>query len=210
MSWVAYSMYTGQKLWDSSAYPEGVLNPYAYYIISTGYNPSGNAIAYGKLFSTGYSGNVFCYDLYNGTLLWRYEAPTHMEKFLYYTLMVGAICDGKIYIGTHEHSADTPLYKGNRVRCLNVTTGEEIWAMLGWANPYTFQIADGILTYWNNYDAQIYAVGKGPSALTVEAPMADIAQGSGLVIRGTVTDISAGTTAKRAGSRLSKWCSMRI
>jgi hypothetical protein len=45
----------------------------------------------------------------------------------------------------------------------------------------------------NVYDMQIYAIGKGPSQLTVDAPMADITLGSGLVIRGAVMDISAGT-----------------
>jgi outer membrane protein assembly factor BamB len=201
MSWVAYSMYTGQKLWDSMSYPEGSYNPFAYYISSTGYNPSGNAIAYGKLFSTGYVGMVFCYDLQTGTLLWRQAAPTHMEKFEYYTLMVGSIADGKIYIGTHEHSADTPLFKGAKVRCYNVTDGTPIWIMDGWANPHTVQIADGVLTYWNNYDAQIYAVGKGPSALTVDAPANGLTLGSSLVIRGTVTDISAGTKQNEQAAR---------
>ena len=200
MGWMAYDMYTGQKLWESD-FGEGDKNPYAYYISSTGYNPTGNAIAYGKLFSTGYSGFVYSYDLRTGNVLWNYSAPTNAEKFKYYTLMVGAINDGKIYIGTHEHSADTPLFKGARVRALNVTDGSEIWTMLGWANPYTVQVADGILTYWNNYDHQVYAIGKGPSALTVEAPMAGVIQGEAMVIRGTVTDISAGTKQKEQAAR---------
>ncbi len=41
----------------------------------------------------------------------------------------------------------------------------------------------------NAYDNQLYAYGKGPSAMTVEAQPF----GSAMVIRGTVTDISAGT-----------------
>ena len=65
--------------------------------------------------------------------------------------------------------------------------------MTGWAHPATMQIADGILTYWNNYDHQLYAVGKGPSKLTVEAPLAAITLGDSLVIQGTVTDVSPGT-----------------
>ena len=43
--------------------------------------------------------------------------------------------------------------------------------MDGWANPSTFALGDGVLTYWNNYDHQVYAVGKGPSSMTVS--MAD-------------------------------------
>jgi len=203
LTWVGYSMYTGEKLWDTydTAYPESDFNPFGYYATSSGYHEVAFSIAFGKLFSAGYTGAVFCYDLYNGSLLWTYEAPTNMEKFEYYTLMIGTLADGKIYLGTHEHSADTPLFKGNRIRCLNVTTGEEIWTMLGWANPYTMAIADGTLIYWNNYDHQVYAVAKGPSALTVEAPMAAITQGSSLVIRGTVTDVSAGTKQNEQAAR---------
>ena len=40
---------------------------------------------------------------------------------------------------------------------------------------------------------QIYCFGKGPSATTVEAPMTGVTAGSSLVIRGTVTDVAAGT-----------------
>jgi outer membrane protein assembly factor BamB len=198
--WVGYDMYTGKKLWEAAA-PESDFNPFGYFSFPSLIHVESHSIAYGKLFTGGYTGAVHCYDLYNGTLLWRYEAPTNMEVFPYYTLMLGAIADGKIYVGTHEHSADTPLFKGNKVRCLNVTTGEEIWAMYGWAHPGTFAIADGILVYWNNYDHQVYAVGKGPSATTVEAPMAAITQGSSVVIRGTVTDISAGTKQKEQAAR---------
>jgi len=127
LTFIGYSMYTGEKLWESA--PQADEFPFGYYTWVSLMNVHGTAIAYGKLFTTGYTGHVFCYDLYNGTLLWMYEAPTHAEIFEYYTLFKGTVADGKIYIGTHEHSADTPLLKGNRIRCLNVTTGEEIWTM---------------------------------------------------------------------------------
>ena len=57
----------------------------------------------------------------------------------------------------------------------------------------SYAMADGFNTWFNGYDNSIYVVGRGPSATTVEAPSADITIGSGFVIRGTVTDISAGT-----------------
>ena len=201
MSWIAYDMHTGNKLWDSMAYPESDDNTFAYYISSTGYNPSGNAIAYGKLFSTGYVGYVYCYDLRTGELLWKQAAPTGMEKFEYYTLMIGAIADGKIYIGTHEHSADSPLFKGAKVRCYNVTDGTPIWQMAGWANPHTVQVADGVLTYWNNYDAKVYAVGKGPSDLHVAIDDDVVQSGESVMIKGNIIDISAGTQQKEQAAR---------
>jgi hypothetical protein len=199
MSWLAYNLHTGQKAWQTIS--EGDYNPYAYYISSTGYNPEGWSVAYGKLFSTGYVGMVFAYDTKDGSLLWKYDAPTYMEKFEYYTLMINAIADGKIYIGTHEHSADTPLFKNAHTRALNVTTGEAIWEMIGWANPYTTQVADGVLTYWNNYDQAVYAVGKGPSEMTTYISQDVVPQGSSVLIKGTVMDISAGTKQKEQAAR---------
>jgi outer membrane protein assembly factor BamB len=195
-----YSMYTGEQLWETDSQADLTV-PFGYYTWVSLMNVFGTSIADGKFYTAGYTGHVFCYDLQNGTLLWLYEAPTYARIFEYYTLFLGTIADGKVYVGTHEHSADTPLYKGNRVRCLNATTGEEIWTMLGWAHPQTMAIADGVLVYWNNYDHQVYAVGKGPSAMTVEAPMTGAVEGSSVLIRGTVLDVSAGTQQDEQAAR---------
>jgi hypothetical protein len=46
----------------------------------------------------------------------------------------------------------------------------------------------------DTYDQRVYAVGKGPTAVTVDAPMAGVASGNTVVVRGTVTDISPGTS----------------
>jgi len=48
---------------------------------------------------------------------------------------------------------------------------------------------------------QIYCIGKGPSALTVEAPMTSNELGKSLVIRGRVTDIAAGTEQNEQAAR---------
>ena len=156
--------------------------------------------AYGKMYTGGYGGEFFCYDSKTGNLLWKYnntnsglETPWGL-----YPVFPGGIVDGKIYIYSGEHSPNSPSYKGSRVRCLNATTGEEIWTMLSWAAvggfaDQGFAIADGTIAYLNVYDMRVYAVGRGPSQTTVEAPMTATALGSSLVIRGAVTDISAGT-----------------
>ncbi len=190
-SWIGYDIRTGNKLWQTP--PEADFNPFGYYSFPSLIHTESVTIAEGKLFTGGYTGAVHCYDLRTGKLLWRYEDYTGRTVFPYFTLMLGPVADGKIFVGTHEHSADTPLFKGNKVRAIDIETGEEVWSMYGWAHPYTLAVADGTLIYWNNYDHQVYAVGKGPSAMTVEAPMAAITRGSSLVIRGTVTDVSAGT-----------------
>jgi hypothetical protein len=49
------------------------------------------------------------------------------------------------------------------------------------------------MTTLNAYDNQIYAYGKGPSAMSVTAPKTSFEIGKSLVIEGSVIDISAGT-----------------
>ncbi|MCW4054160.1 MAG: PQQ-binding-like beta-propeller repeat protein [Candidatus Bathyarchaeota archaeon] len=200
LTFSGYSMYTGEKLWEGESQAEQTV-PFGYYTWVSLMNVFGHSIADGKFYTAGYTGHVFCYDLQTGELLWLYEAPTNARIFEYYTLFLGSIADGKVYVGTHEHSADTPLYKGNRIRCLNATTGEEIWTMLGWAHPQTMAVADGVLVYWNNYDHQVYAVGKGPSATTVTAPDISVAYGKSVLVKGTVTDVSAGTKQAEQAAR---------
>jgi hypothetical protein len=67
------------------------------------------------------------------------------------------------------------------------------WPTIGGFSDLGFPIADGEIAYLNAYDMQIYAIGKGPSKLTVTAPDTAAAFGTPVVIRGAVTDISAGT-----------------
>jgi outer membrane protein assembly factor BamB len=191
-TWIGYDIYTGEKLWETDP-PEAEFNPFGYYSFPSLIHTESVTIAKGKLFTGGYTGAVFCYDLKTGKTLWNYTDYTGRTVFPYFTLMLGPVADGKIFVGTHEHSADTPLFKGNKVRALDIETGKEVWAMYGWAHPYTFAVADGTLIYWNNYDHQVYAVAKGPTATTVDAPGAAITLGNSLVITGTVMDVSAGT-----------------
>ena len=54
-------------------------------------------------------------------------------------------------------------------------------------------IGDSIIATMDTYDLRVYAIGKGPIALTVTAPDSGVTEGSDIVIKGTVTDISSGT-----------------
>jgi len=155
--------------------------------------------AYGMLYTGGYSGSISAYSLNstgNGVMpVWRTEIipPGTAGVIKSSPGMMAGIADGMLYIGCHEHSAETPLEAGNDVRCLNATTGQLIWQMSGWAYPSTFAVADGVMIYLNNYDESIYAVGQGPTQTTVTAPDTSSPVGTPIVIRGTVMDISPGT-----------------
>ncbi len=188
----AYDMNTGNLLWSTDS--QQALQPYGYYTWPSLISGTQTKIGYGMLYTGGYTGSVSAYYLTNGSLAWRQTYPTGEQKINDYTAMIALLADGKIYVGTHEHSADTPLYKGMKVRCLDAATGASIWEETGWAYPSAVAVADGVFVYWNNYDGQIYAIAKGPTSMQVEAPTADVTLGSGIVIRGSVLDVSAGTT----------------
>jgi outer membrane protein assembly factor BamB len=169
--------------------------------------------AYGKLYAAGYDGIVYCYDTAHGDLLWTYGRGGEGNStysglntvYSHYPVFIDVVADGKVYVGTTEHSPDQPLYKGAEYRCLNATTGEEIWKLGGMGTGmYVGQydiVADGSFVFLNIYDMQIYAVAKGPSKLTVEAPAAALTEGQSVVIRGTITDIAAGTQQKEQAAR---------
>jgi outer membrane protein assembly factor BamB len=169
--------------------------------------------AYGNLYAAGYDGIVYCFDDKTGDLIWSYgkggegnsTASGSNTVYGHYPCFIDVIADGKVYVGTTEHSPDQPLYKGAVYRCLNATTGEEIWTLTGMGTGMYIGmndiVADGYFVYLNIYDMQVYSVGKGASKLTVDAPLAAVTQGQSLVIRGTITDIAAGTQQEEQAAR---------
>ena len=196
MDWYGYSVDTGEQLWGPST---GVENDFSYYGGGRGGGQLG-FVAYGNLYTQGFGGELICYSMTTGNVMWRYANTNSGDETVWgnYPIFVAAIADGKVYAFNNEHSPNYPLYKGERVRCIDAFTGEEKWSMLGWAGQAggpgtsTGILADGTLVYYNYYDNQLYAVGKGPSAVTVDAPLTAVTAGQSIVIRGTVTDISGG------------------
>ena len=212
MQWSGFSLDNGNQIWG----PVGDFRGYQYYSSNiASYNAGSYAAAYGKLFVCGFGGITYAFDTKNGELLWSYgnggvgNSTNDMGETAWGNrpTFISNIADGKIYLFNNEHSANSPYYKGALVRCLNFTTGEELWTLSSWASggPTFYSqagvIADGFLAYFNTYDGQVYSVGKGPSKTTVEAPMAALTQGQSLVIRGSVTDIAAGTTQNEQSAR---------
>jgi outer membrane protein assembly factor BamB len=148
-----------------------------------------NNIAYGRLYSVGYGGNCYCYDLKNGSLLWTYSASAGFATpYGRYPIAVGAIADGKVYLFTTEHSANSPLIEGTKLRCVDAYTGIEVWSIFSYGSQNSVAVADGYAIFINLYDMRIYSVGKGPSATTVSAPQTAVPRGTPVLITGTVTD----------------------
>jgi hypothetical protein len=162
------------------------------------------------MYEGGYGGVVYCYDLANGNILWTYgnggegnSTNAGLDFARPYPTIIAAIGNGVVYTITSEHTTTNPIYKGALARAINATTGAEIWTLSNDNNggPQAFAIADGYCATFNGYDDQVYVIGRGPSATTVSAPDIAAAFGTPVVIKGTVMDISAGTTQNEQAVR---------
>ena len=132
MQFVGYSMSTGKKLWGPTTSQVSC----DYY--GSPYLPDVQGVAaYGKLYSSGFGGIVYCYDMANGDLLWTYgnggagnsTNAGFNTAYGTYPTFIYAIGNGVVYTITNEHTIETPIYKGALARAVNATTGAEIWTL---------------------------------------------------------------------------------
>jgi outer membrane protein assembly factor BamB len=202
---VGYNIDTGAKLWTTEPQTD-----FDYY----GSQASGslaNTFAPGKLISSAMAGIVYCYDTATGELLWTYgnggagnSTNSGFQVPGNYPTFVNAITNDVVYLITSEHTVEMPVFKGAMSRAINLTTGAEIWTLSSYVTEFqttSYAVADGYATWFNSYDNSIYTVGKGPSALTIQAPNAAIELGRSLVITGNVKDTSAGTKQPEQAAR---------
>jgi hypothetical protein len=180
-----YSLETGALLWESD--PEPQMNYYSMY----------DNYYKGMLLSPSWGGVILAYNITTGDIIWNYTASNVGFESPYgnYPINIFAICDDKIYTLTGEHSISQPMYRGPNLRCINATTGEEIFKILMFSanggaslgGQYA-QLADGHILAYNFFDNEIYCFGKGPSATTVTASPKVSVHGTSVIIEGTVTD----------------------
>ena len=188
-----FSVVDGSYLWATES--ENYLDLYG----------SGNGehtwyFAYGHLYSVGLAGIMYAYNLQTGQVDWTYtlkdpySEPVTGENWWGW---IDIITDGKIYIGTLEHSANSPMPRGAPYACVNATDGSQIFRINGlmretrWGgNPV---MGDSIIAGYDTYNGMIYAMGKGPSAVTITASPKVSTKGTSVLIEGTVMDNSPGT-----------------
>lgn len=197
----AFSLVDGSYLWATE--PEHYLDLYG-----AGAAEHTWYYAYGKLYSVGLAGILYAYDLKTGKTVWTYTLDDPYSETVTgenWWGWISHIAAGKIYMGTLEHSANSPMPRGGPYVCVNATDGTEIFRVNGlmrltrWGgNPV---MGDGIIAGYDTYDLQIYAMGKGPSKTTVTAPTLGAALGQSVVITGRVTDISPGANDPRVAMR---------
>jgi hypothetical protein len=188
-----FSTENGKFLWNTDS--EIYLDAYGWGAVEHTW-----CFAYGKLYSTGVGGIVYCRDLETGKTLWTYHAKDYHNEYLFansWWQWFTFITDGKIYMGHAEHSPIDPKPRGAPFICLNATTGDVIWRADGlfrqtrWGGRAI--IGDSIIATMDTYDGRVYAIGKGPSETTVSV-QSDVATiGRSTTIKGRVTDVSPGT-----------------
>ena len=146
-AYYGFSIDTGKQIWGPTE-PEGQLN------LWVGTVPQ---VADGKMFSAGYDGILYCYDMTDGTRLWEHEVRDRYTEILWsdnWPIHIGAIADGKIYVYHMEHSAVEPKPRGAPLVAIDIETGEEVWKFslreTYWGSDPA--LADGILILLNTYD----------------------------------------------------------
>jgi hypothetical protein len=199
---LGYSLDTGRLLWGPVGTPYSQDHAYQYFSSRSG------QVSMGELIVGGYGGQIFAYNMSTGATVftWNGVSSGLESPWGLVPMFTSMMADGKIFAAGGEHSPNTPIYKGEKIVAVDALTGKEVWNLTGMsgtglgegcANMY---IADGKLVYYNLLDNQIYCIGKGPSATTVSAPQISVAQGSSVMITGTVTDQSPGAKGKAAVS----------
>ncbi|PVX26359.1 MAG: hypothetical protein CW691_01670, partial [Candidatus Bathyarchaeum sp.] len=187
-----FRLSTGEELWGPT--------PSRHYTDNWGHS-SGNSwdiIADGKVIAGNYGGTVWCYDAQTGGVEWTFDIDDPFTEVLHnnrWRFRPVIVSDGKLYIENTEHNPRDPQPRGAPFICLDLETGEQIFRI-----PYrgsewgsSPMIADSIIVMYNEYDQRIYAIGKGPSAITVTTSPEIQAQGNSVMIKGTLMDVSPGT-----------------
>jgi len=178
-----FDITTGNELWVTEQIST---DGWAYYTYM-------HHLAYGKLYTLGYDGHMRTYNTTNGKLVWDYYLGSSGYETPYGTWPSYTgfnIVDHKVYLTNDDHSPDSVVWRGGKLWVVDADTGVGLWNISGWIRHGAF--SDGILTALNSLDGQVYTFGKGPSAVTVEAPLTAVLLGTGVTIIGSVTDQSAG------------------
>ncbi|MCW4000554.1 MAG: PQQ-binding-like beta-propeller repeat protein [Candidatus Bathyarchaeota archaeon] len=205
MQWRGFNLDTGAEAWGPT---DTNFRSLQFFGSGEGGGPRG-VTAYGNIYVQGFGGELFCYSTADGSLLWRYNNTNSGLETAWglRPIFISAIAEGKVYAFNNEHSPNAPLYRGNKVYCLNATTGAEIWTLMGWSGQTggqggsTAVLADGYLSYYNYYDNNMYVVGKGSSATTISAGPKSSAMGNAVLLEGKVIDTSPGTRENEVATR---------
>ncbi|MGD6809865.1 MAG: PQQ-binding-like beta-propeller repeat protein [Candidatus Bathyarchaeia archaeon] len=145
------------------------------------------------IYAVGYTG-VWAINQTTGQVAWRYsdpaipfETPYTSDGASTYTVQDIRVIGGLLYVSNNEHTPSQPAQRGWGMICLDGMTGEFQWKLSG-TRMQAGAAADGYLTAASNYDGTMYVLGKSQSETTISGPQVAVAQGSSVVLTGTVLD----------------------
>ncbi len=184
-----YDLSTGKKIWGPVALPNA--NPFT--SLGQRYTPGPD----GTILTWTYGGDAYSINAKDGSFNWEYHAPSSGYESPYgtwpfWTFSVGTAADGKLFL-PFGHMYSPPLFHHAQQMALNLTDGTVVWNITAFDVTSAPAIADGIMTTLNAYDNQLYAWGKGPTQMTVDAPDVGVTTATPITIRGTIMDNSAGS-----------------
>ncbi len=165
-TYYGFELSTGKQLWGPTE-PQHYTDKWG--LASSN---SWDNIAYGKFISGNYGGTVYCRDVTTGQTLWTYTITDIYHENLQnneWRFRPAFFADGKVYLENTEHNPYDPQHRGAPFLCLDMETGERVFEipLRGSEWSSTPIIGDSIIAMYNEYDQQIYAIGKGPSDITV-------------------------------------------
>ncbi len=203
----AYNLNTGALVWGPvqlSGDNGNVPVPNAYNSIG-GYQTE---IADGILYIMGFGGDIWAIDGKTGEQVWYTStnkllgpsgSDTPYGVWPLWVFSGGSIAGGVYFLNVgHEYSP--PLFRGAKQLAINITDGSLVWEILGFDVTNAATIVDGYVSVLNAYDNQLYTYGKGPSRITVTAPDVGVTTQTPITIRGTITDIAAGSKQEQTAA----------
>lgn len=192
-----YNMTTGELIWTTPLRGDNGALPDSYDAVG-GYT---DILAGDTLYYAGFGGDIWSINMLTGNINWytnttKLQGPAGTNSpygiWPIWSFANPGVAEDVLFLSEgHEYSP--PLFLGAQQLAINTTNGQLVWKMTGFnvnSHPTT---AYGIMVNLNAYDNQVYAWGKGPSKTTVTAPSVGVTTATPVTIRGTVTDISAGS-----------------
>lgn len=185
----AFDLETGDMVWRSETPTES-------YTTEQGF-----ACGDGLISFAGYDGQIHVWDALTGKFKYRFYVGDNTEHEPYasfygtwpfQTPPIGA--DSKFYCMTGDHATPALSVPGETLLAVNGETGEEMFRFPGQCISHGSQlaIADGLLFIHDGQSGQVYAFGKGDTAVDVSVIESRIGKGDYTWITGRITDQSPG------------------
>jgi hypothetical protein len=180
-----YSIKTGALRWTSTSFSDSTwATAWTVYLAETS--------DYDNFYAMLPDGTVRAYSLADGHEVWRSKAipSTEYPNNAVPTVqnIVGIGDKLYVYAGYASSYKINPISRHSVVTCIDAATGDTIFTLNGGLRVSS--AADGYVIATGDFDGNIWCLGKGPTKTTVTAPLTTVSTGTGVLIQGSVMDMS--------------------